>query len=78
MDSLTGHTEEVLDVAFDPCGQRVVTASMDGTARVYDVQTHELITALEGHDGEVSKVRGVILRVHYTYNTIAREECICW
>ena len=32
--TLTGHQDEVLDVAFDLTGQHIASASADGTARV--------------------------------------------
>jgi dynein assembly factor with WDR repeat domains 1 len=47
----------VLDVAFDYTGQYLLSASADGTARVYNAITHQLISKLEGHEGEISKVR---------------------
>jgi len=56
LGTLTGHDDEVLDVAFDYTGQYLLSASADGTARVYNAITHQLISKLEGHEGEVSKV----------------------
>jgi len=35
---LKGHTSWVTDSSFSPDGERVVTVSDDGTARVWDVQ----------------------------------------
>ena len=46
----------MLDVTFDLTGQYLLTASADSTARVYDVNTHQLKSTLVGHDGEISKV----------------------
>jgi len=46
----------VLDVAFNATGTRLVTASADGTARVYNVNTAACIGILTGHEGEISKV----------------------
>jgi len=47
----------VLDIAFDYTGQRLLTASADGTARCYNSTTHSLLSKMEGHEGEISKVR---------------------
>ncbi len=51
---LVGHEDEVLDVVFDYTGQYIATASADCTARVYNAFTHEFISKLEGHQGEIS------------------------
>jgi len=55
--TLRGHEDEVLDIAFDCTGQRLLTASADGTARCYNATTHSLLSKMEGHEGEISKVR---------------------
>jgi WD40 repeat protein len=47
------HAQEVLAAAIDPDGRRVVTASKDGTARVWDVQTGHAIGKPMRHQGEV-------------------------
>ena len=39
--------------AFSPDGLRIVTASYDRTARVWDIATAKQIAVLSGHDGEV-------------------------
>jgi WD40 repeat protein len=44
--TLEGHTGEVVDAEFSPDGSRVVTASWDGTAKIWDVQS------LIGKDGD--------------------------
>ncbi|KAH0624028.1 hypothetical protein JD844_007319, partial [Phrynosoma platyrhinos] len=54
--TLSGHDDEVLDVCFDYTGQRIATASADGSARVYDAETKKCIAKLEGHGGEISKI----------------------
>jgi dynein assembly factor with WDR repeat domains 1 len=65
MQTLRGHKDEVLDIAFNSTGTlylfillgtRLVTASADSTARVYNVHTGECISDLKGHSGEISKV----------------------
>jgi dynein assembly factor with WDR repeat domains 1 len=53
---LIGHEDEVLDVVFDYTGQFIATASADCTARIYNAFNYELISKLEGHQGEISKV----------------------
>jgi energy-coupling factor transporter ATP-binding protein EcfA2 len=45
----TGHTDSVLHAAWDPDGQRIVTASSDGTARVWDAGTGDELFTLSGH-----------------------------
>ena len=54
--TLTGHDDEVLDVGFDFTGQYLLSASADGTGRIYNATTHQLISKLQGHEGEISKV----------------------
>ena len=56
LGTLRGHDDEVLDVTFDYTGQYLLTASADSTARCYNVTTHQLISKMEGHEGEISKV----------------------
>ena len=51
---LTGHSGAVNSAAFSPDGQRVVTASVDGTARLWDAATDLSLVVLSGHDGAVN------------------------
>lgn len=51
-----GHVDEVLDIAFNSTGTRLVTASADSTARVYNVHNGACMSLLTGHEGEISKV----------------------
>jgi WD40 repeat protein len=44
----------VWSVAFSPDGATVVTASSDGTARIWDARTGELLHILRGHFGVVT------------------------
>ena len=50
---LVGHDDEVTFSAFSPDGARVVTASEDGTARIWDAETGAQLRTLEGHTGFV-------------------------
>lgn len=53
---LRGHTQAVRTVAWSPDGQRIATASRDGTARVWDADRGIELAVLAGHRGVV---RGV-------------------
>jgi len=46
---LSGHADVVLSAAYSPDGSRIVTASIDKTARIWDARTGGLITVLSGH-----------------------------
>jgi WD40 repeat protein/serine/threonine protein kinase len=52
----TGHAGVVMFVAFSPDGQRIVTASADNTARIWDVGTGQQLRVLSGHTGPVRSV----------------------
>jgi WD40 repeat protein len=46
---LTGHDEVVRGAAWSPDGRRIVTASQDATARVWDASTGSEVLVLRGH-----------------------------
>jgi WD40 repeat protein len=48
---LEGHTDAVTSVAFSPDGRRVMTGSLDNTARVWDLSGGAMV--LEGHRGAI-------------------------
>jgi WD40 repeat protein len=52
--TLEGHTSGVEDAAFSPDGQRIVTASIDKTARVWNEASGRLLTTLQGHTDDVN------------------------
>jgi WD40 repeat protein len=54
---LEGHTDSVTSAAFSPDGTRVVTASDDGTAIVWNAVTGASIAVLQGHGGPLTSVR---------------------
>lgn len=51
--TLTGHAAEIHEAAFSPDGTRVVTASGDGTARLWLTDDGSLLATLGGHRGAV-------------------------
>ncbi len=48
-DGFTGHTDAVLSVAFSHDGKKLLTASYDKTARLWDVESGRQIQELNGH-----------------------------
>jgi WD domain, G-beta repeat len=48
-----GHDDQVSSAAFSPDGARVVTASLDKTARLWDAATGKEVAVLRGHDDQV-------------------------
>jgi WD40 repeat protein len=52
--ALVGHTSDLTVAAFSPDGTRVVTASDDNTARLWDANTGATLATLLGHTNEVN------------------------
>jgi WD40 repeat protein len=52
--TLAGHQHMVWCAAFSPDGSRIVTASADGTARIWNAATGEEIAVLRGHEHAVN------------------------
>ena len=48
--ALAGHMGLVNSAAFSPDGSRIVTASWDATARVWDARTGAALAVLSGHE----------------------------
>lgn len=51
--ALSSDTAALTSVRFDPRGYFVITASADGTARVWQAEDGALLTELRGHPGAV-------------------------
>ncbi|HWS98681.1 MAG TPA: protein kinase [Pyrinomonadaceae bacterium] len=54
--TLTGHSEAVKSVAVSPDGQQIVSASADGTIKLWDARTGALAQTLEESGNEVVSV----------------------
>ncbi|KAL4419894.1 hypothetical protein ABPG75_006992 [Micractinium tetrahymenae] len=52
--ALRGHTSAVTKVVLTPSGTDAVTASADGTARVWDLDIGDCVLLLEGHAGPIT------------------------
>ena len=52
--TLRGHDKPVYEAAISPDGKRVVTASFDNTARLWDAETGKEIAVLKAHEGGVT------------------------
>jgi len=52
--ALLAHVSPVESAAFSADGTRIVTASNDKTARVWDVASGRMLALLEGHTGPVN------------------------
>lgn len=46
---LTGHQGEIVSINFSSDGDKVITGSFDGTAKVWDIRTGENVLSLEEH-----------------------------
>jgi len=53
MNTLEGHTNLVLRVAFSNVNKYLASASSDGSVRIWDVSTYRLLATLPDHSGSV-------------------------
>jgi WD40 repeat protein len=54
LTTLQGHADSVVAVSFSPDGTRVVTASDDDSARLWDAREGGVLAALQGHNNSVT------------------------
>lgn len=50
---LEGHEGEVSKAVFNPQGSKILSASFDHTARLWDAENGTLLQTLEGHEDEI-------------------------
>ena len=56
LKTLRGHRGALSSVAFSPDGERIATASYDGTAKVWDVQSGKVQLTCQAHAGAVNSL----------------------
>ena len=54
---MAGHTNNVTDLTFNPAGDRLVSASFDGTINIWHWRSRQEALSLRGHHGVVTRVR---------------------
>ena len=54
LQSFDGHSNSVISANFSPDGTQVVSASIDGTVKLWQVSNGELIQSFEGHSHRVN------------------------
>ena len=52
-----GHTDKIYEAHFSPDGRKIVTASKDKTAKIWDVSNGYLVADLNGHSSPVVEAR---------------------
>lgn len=53
---IEAHSETVFAIAYSPDGAQIASASIDGTAKVFNTETGELEFVLTGHDNELRDI----------------------
>ena len=53
---LNGHTSIITNVSFSPNGKKIVTSSVDGTVRIWDVESGKQLLRLMAREGENNDV----------------------
>jgi WD40 repeat protein len=54
--TICGHAEPIVDLAFSPQGDRLISTSKDMTVRIWNASTGEQVCSLEGHKSVVEMI----------------------
>ncbi len=55
--NLTGHSKGFLSISFSHSGKQLASAGLDGTSRVWDTESGQLISTFEYHTGALNDVK---------------------
>ena len=53
---LKGHNNVIFDLAFSPDGEKLISGSVDNTARIWDIKSGETLHELRGHADNITSV----------------------
>ncbi|MBA3954903.1 WD40 repeat domain-containing protein [Candidatus Dependentiae bacterium] len=53
---IEGHANDIVSVAFSPCGKRALTGSVDGVVRLWNLTTITIIKEFKGHTNDIESV----------------------
>ena len=68
-----GHKETIYGVTFSPDGKWLATASQDSSIAIWEVDTHRLVTMLQGHSKAYECLRVDWAGLHWSNETLDRE-----
>ena len=77
LQAFRGHARAVTDVRVSPAGALLVSASEDGTAKVWDVTSRQALQSFDTHKGTLAAGSGVgVCRVCWRRRHCVPEACL--